>query len=292
MCVKLFKYAAFQAASRQCGNEVVVIIILKKNADETAIQSVTEKLQEHGYTANVTYGVSQTIVAAIGTPQLAEKELVAPQLEAMEDVAQVLFVSKPYKMVSRESHQENTQFSVGGQKTGGNSVLIGGKKIVMMAGPCSIESDDSLLDIARGVAKSGAQMLRGGAYKPRTSPYDFQGLGVEGLKYLAHARQETGLPVITEVMTPHLVETVCEYADVLQIGARNMQNYDLLREAGKKSHAGFIEARPERDHRRMAQSRRVFAGGRQRASDVLRARHSHFRAEHALHARFVGGSGD
>ena len=232
MCVKLFECAAF-AASRQCGNEVVVIIILKKNADEAAIQTVTEKLQEHGYTANVTYGVSQTIVAAIGTPQLAEKELVAPQLEAMEDVAQVLFVSKPYKMVSRESHQENTQFSVGGQKAGGKSVLIGGKKIVMMAGPCSIESDDSLLNIARGVAKSGAQMLRGGAYKPRTSPYDFQGLGVEGLKYLAHARQETGLPVITEVMTPHLVETVCEYADVLQIGARNMQNYDLLREAGK-----------------------------------------------------------
>jgi 3-deoxy-7-phosphoheptulonate synthase len=213
-------------------NEGIVIIILKQDAGDAGIEAVSEKLIEHGYAPNVTRGTAQTIVAAVGTPNVAEKELVAPQLQALDAVAEVLFVSKPYKMVSRESHPANTVFAVGGHD-GGCKVQIGGEKIVVMAGPCSVESRDHTLGIARNVAAAGAEMLRGGAYKPRTSPYDFQGLGVEGLKYLAEARRETGLPVITEVMTPALVETVCEYADVLQIGARNMQNYDLLREVGK-----------------------------------------------------------
>jgi 3-deoxy-7-phosphoheptulonate synthase len=170
--------------------------------------------------------VEDTIIAAIGTPAISEKELVAPQLQALDIVEKVLFVSKPYKMVSRESHPANTEFNV-------RDVRIGGKEIIVMAGPCSVEGHDSLLESARAVSAAGAKMLRGGAYKPRTSPYDFQGLGLEGLKYLAEAREATGLPVITEVMTPALVEQVCEYADVLQIGARNMQNYDLLRECGR-----------------------------------------------------------
>lgn len=209
-----------------------MIIILKQGAGDEEIATVSEKLLEHGYAPNVTRGTTQTIIAAIGTPNLAEKELVAPQLQALDAVTEVLFVSKPYKLVSRESHPESTSFVVGGTG-GGHEVTIGGEKIVMMAGPCSVEGEDSTLETARAVREAGAQVLRGGAYKPRTSPYDFQGLGVEGLKYLAQARRETGMPVITEVMTPALVETVCEYADVLQIGARNMQNYDLLREVGR-----------------------------------------------------------
>ena len=209
-----------------------MIIILKHGATDQDIEQVSEKLQEHGYLPNVTRGVDQTIVAAIGTPNLAEKELVAPQLEALDAVTQVLFVSKSYKLVSRESHPADTEYEVGG-KDGGALVNVGGKQIVMMAGPCSVENQETLSEIARDVKAAGSQLLRGGAYKPRTSPYDFQGLGVEGLEYLAQARRESGMPVITEVMTPHLVETVCEYADVLQIGARNMQNYDLLREVGK-----------------------------------------------------------
>ena len=213
--------------------EVIVIIILKSGATDADVETVSEKLREHGYQPNVTRGTGQTIVAAIGTPDLTEKEIVAPQLQSMEIVEQVMIVSKAYKLVSRESHPANTEYEIGGEHEGGDKVLLGGQNIVMMAGPCSVEGRDSLLSIAKNVHEAGASMLRGGAYKPRTSPYDFQGLGVEGLEFLAEARKQTGMPVITEVMTPHLVETVCEYADVLQIGARNMQNYDLLREVGK-----------------------------------------------------------
>ncbi len=203
-----------------------MIIIMKHGATDTDIAAVSEKLAEHGYSPNITRGTEDTIVAAVGTPSLETKELVAPQLLALECVNDVLFVSKPYKMVSRDWHPQDSVFNIGG-------VEVGGKKIAVMAGPCSVEGLDSLLETANIVKDAGATMLRGGAYKPRTSPYDFQGLGLEGLKYLAAAREATGLPVVTEVMTPHLVEQVCEYADVLQIGARNMQNYDLLREAGR-----------------------------------------------------------
>lgn len=203
-----------------------MIIILKHGATDADIATVSEKLTEHGYQPNITRGVEDTIIAAIGTPAISEKERVAPQLQALDCVEKVLFVSKPYKMVSRESHPSDTEFDV-------RNVRVGGNKIVVMAGPCSVEGHDSLLSSARSVRDAGAVILRGGAYKPRTSPYDFQGLGLEGLKYLAAARDETGLPVITEVMTPALVEQVCEYADILQIGARNMQNYDLLRECGR-----------------------------------------------------------
>lgn len=209
-----------------------MIIILKRNATETDIQAVSHKLQEHGYTPHVTRGVEDVIVAALGAPSLQEKELVAPQLSALDSVDKVLFVSKPYKMVSRDGHPEDTAFEIG-QFSDAEKVMVGGNKIVVMGGPCSVENLETTLETAEEVKKAGATVLRGGAYKPRTSPYDFQGLGLEGLKILAEARRETGLPVITEVMTPALVGQVCEYADVLQIGARNMQNYDLLREVGK-----------------------------------------------------------
>ena len=209
-----------------------MIIILKHNASEADIETVSAKLREHGYTPNVTVGTEDTIIAAIGTPSLQEKELVAPQLRAIEAVEKVLYVSKPYKMVSRESHPDNTTFSIGDHPDA-TPLEVGGEKLAIMAGPCSVEDLEGTLFIADEVKKVGAQILRGGAFKPRTSPYDFQGLGLEGLQILAKARAQTGLPIITEVMTPALVEQVCEYADVLQIGARNMQNYDLLREVGK-----------------------------------------------------------
>jgi 3-deoxy-7-phosphoheptulonate synthase len=203
-----------------------VIIILKHGASNDDVNAVSDKLREHGYQPNVTRGVADTIIAAIGTPNVAEKELVAPQLQAMDAVEKVMFVSKPYKMVSRESRPDGSVLDIRGVK-------IGGKTIPIMAGPCSVENRVSLMETARAVHHAGAVILRGGAYKPRTSPYDFQGLGEEGLQYLAEAREATGMPVITEVMTPHLVEQVCKYADILQIGARNMQNYDLLREVGR-----------------------------------------------------------
>ena len=209
-----------------------MIIILKHNASQSDIETVSAKLREHGYAPNVTVGTEDTIIAAIGTPSLQEKEMVAPQLRAIEAVEKVLYVSKPYKMVSRESHPADTQFTIGDHADAA-PLQVGGEKLAIMAGPCSVEDLEGTLFIAGEVKKVGAQVLRGGAFKPRTSPYDFQGLGLEGLQILAKARAQTGLPVITEVMTPALVEQVCEYADVLQIGARNMQNYDLLREVGK-----------------------------------------------------------
>jgi 3-deoxy-7-phosphoheptulonate synthase len=218
------------ASERQ--SEIIVIIILKPNPTQAEIDTVAAKLTEHGYAPNVTRGVEDVIIAAIGKPSPQEKEVVAPQLQALSMVEQVLFVSKPYKMVSRESHPQNTVFAIG-QHSDAVPIKIGGKQIVVMAGPCSVENMQGTLDVALATKAAGATVLRGGAYKPRTSPYDFQGLGLQGLQILAEARKQTGLPVITEVMTPALVEPVCEYADVLQIGARNMQNYDLLREVGK-----------------------------------------------------------
>ena len=203
-----------------------MIIILKRGATDEDIAAVSEKLTEHGYQPNVTRGVEDTIIAAIGSPSPVEKELVAPQLQALDFVERVLFVSKPYKLVSRDGHPDDTVFNVGG-------VAIGGQQICVMAGPCSVENREQLMTTATAARDAGADILRGGAYKPRTSPYDFQGLGVEGLRLLAEAREATGMPIITEVMTPALVCQVCEYADILQIGARNMQNYDLLREVGR-----------------------------------------------------------
>jgi len=209
-----------------------MIIILKRGATEENIGAVSGKLHEHGYQSHVTRGVEDSIVAALGAPSPQEKELVAPQLQAFECVESVLFVSKPYKMVSRESHPSDSVFELGDHPDA-KRVEVGGEKLVIMAGPCSVENLENTLFIARDVGANGATLLRGGAYKPRTSPYDFQGLGLEGLEILARARRETGLPIITEVMTPALVEQVVEHADVLQIGARNMQNYDLLREVGR-----------------------------------------------------------
>jgi len=203
-----------------------VIIILKHGASDDEVETVSQKLRDHGYQPNVTRGVEDTIIAAIGSPSLSEKEMVAPQLQALEAVERVLFVSKPYKLVSRESHPADSVLDIQGVK-------VGGQQICVMAGPCSVENREQVMTTAQAVRESGAQILRGGAYKPRTSPYDFQGLGLEGLEILAAARKATGMPVITEVMTPSLVEQVCEYADVLQIGARNMQNYDLLKEVGR-----------------------------------------------------------
>lgn len=211
-----------------------MIIILKHGSGEEAIAAVSEKLEEHGYAPQVTRGTEETIIAAVGSPAMTEKAIVAPQLQALDAVDRVLIVSKPYKLVSRDGHPHDTVFDVGG-------VEIGGNNIVMMAGPCSVEKGDSLLTTAQAVKEAGAKILRGGAYKPRTSPYDFQGLGEEGLQLLADARKETGLPIITEVMTPHLVEQVCQYADILQIGARNMQNYDLLREVGRSRTAVMLK---------------------------------------------------
>ena len=198
-----------------------MIIVLKPSATERDIKHLSEKLKSLGLTPHISKGVERTIVGAIGD----EAVLRTVPLEAFPGVEKVLPIIKPFKLASREFKQDNTVIKI-------KNVAIGGNEIVVLGGPCAIENADVLLEIARAVKKAGAQILRGGAFKPRTSPYSFQGLGEEGLKILRRVGDEVGLPVVTEVMDTRDVELVAKYADAFQIGARNMQNFNLLKEVG------------------------------------------------------------
>ncbi|OGW94550.1 MAG: 3-deoxy-7-phosphoheptulonate synthase, partial [Omnitrophica bacterium RIFCSPLOWO2_12_FULL_45_13] len=181
------------------------------------------KIKKLGLKPWVSKGVERTIVGVIG-----EEDVIRVQpLEAFPGVEKILPILKPYKIASRDFKKENSVIDIG------SGVKVGAKKIVVMAGPCSVENEKLLIDIAKKVKKAGATVLRGGAFKPRTSPYAFQGLGIKGLKFLANAKKETGLPIITEVMDTRDVEVISKYADIFQIGARNMQNFNLLKEVGK-----------------------------------------------------------
>src|SRR3990172_2391782 len=202
--------------------ENFMIIVLKKDATQETIEHVVEKIKGAGLAVHISKGKERTIIGAIGD----ESVLVSMSLEALPGVESVMTIMKPYKLVSREFCKESSVIDIGGVK-------IGDTEIQVIAGPCSVESRDSLVDCARQVKAAGARILRGGAFKPRTSPYDFQGLGPDGLKLLAEARKETGLPIISELMDPRDTELMCEYVDIIQIGARNMQNFQLLMEVGK-----------------------------------------------------------
>ncbi len=199
-----------------------MIVVLKSDVTEEQIQSILKKTEKLGLTANISRGVERTVIGFIGP----EDVLRVTPLEVFSGVEQVIPVLAPYKLVSKEFKKEKSVFGVG------KDVVVGDKKVIVMAGPCSVENRETLLSIAAKVKAAGATVLRGGAFKPRTSPYDFQGLGEEGLKYLAEAGKEHGLAVVTEVMSPADVDLVGRYADIFQIGARNMQNYALLREVG------------------------------------------------------------
>lgn len=199
-----------------------MIVVLKPGLTQDEIHKVVERIESFGLRAHLSEGKERTIIGAIG-----DERLLADQtLESFPGVERVLPILKPYKLVSREFQKADTVIDVNGHK-------IGGKKIHVMAGPCSVESRDQVLESAVPVKEAGGTFLRGGAFKPRTSPYSFQGLGEEGLDYLAHARKVTGLPIITEVLDPRDLDVVYRYTDILQIGARNMQNFKLLTEVGK-----------------------------------------------------------
>ncbi len=196
-----------------------MIVNMKDTATEQQIEHVIERIREAGYQAHVTRGTERAIVAAVGSGRRHEIEA----LQAAPGVDNVVPIAQPYKLVSRQVRPEGSIVDVAGVRIGN------GEPVVVIAGPCSVESRDQLLSTARAVKSAGARLLRGGAYKPRTSPYDFQGLGEEALALLAEARRETGLPVVTEVMSTEDVDIICEHADMLQVGARNMQNFALLR---------------------------------------------------------------
>ena len=199
-----------------------MIIVMQAEADQDQVQDVEAQLSRMGFTPHRIKGVLRTVIGAVGDPKI----VFPTSLERLPGVEKVLPVTAPYKLVSREVKPDNSLIRVG-------DTVIGGEALVVMAGPCAVESWDHLITVARQVKLSGAGILRGGAFKPRTSPYSFQGLEHEGLKLLARAREETGLAVVTEVLTPQEVELVARYADIIQIGARNMQNFSLLREVGR-----------------------------------------------------------
>jgi 3-deoxy-7-phosphoheptulonate synthase len=196
-----------------------MIVNMHEAANESEIQHIIDRVREAGFQPHVTRGATKTIIACVGAGG-RRHEIQA--LEAAPGVENVVPIAQPYKLVSRQTKPVRTVVHVG-------DVAIGGENVIVIAGPCSVESREQILSTAHAVKQAGASMLRGGAYKPRTSPYEFQGLGEEALKLLAEARDETGLPVVTEVMSTEDVDVICNYVDMLQVGARNMQNFALLR---------------------------------------------------------------
>ena len=199
-----------------------MIVVMKQGATSAQIVNVTARIEQLGCRVHISEGEECTIIGVIGNGRPLDRG----PIERMDGVERTVPILRPFKLASREFHPPDTVVSV-------NGVTVGGRWLVVMAGPCAVESRDQLLEIARAVKEAGAHMLRGGAFKPRTSPYSFQGLGEEGLRLLAQAREETGLSVVTEVMDPQMVPLVTTYADVLQVGARNMQNYALLHAIGE-----------------------------------------------------------
>ncbi len=200
-----------------------MIIVVKNGADEQKLQSVIQYLEAQQLTLHISRGEERTIIGLVGATQEQKQNL---NVESLDGVEKVMPVVTPYKLASREFHPEDTIVRIG-------DLTIGGNELQVMAGPCAVESREQMLEVAEIVKASGARILRGGAFKPRTSPYSFAGLEEVGLQYMAEAREKTGLKIVSEVMDPRSVALVAEYCDIVQIGARNMQNFNLLREVGK-----------------------------------------------------------
>ncbi|MEN8375843.1 MAG: 3-deoxy-7-phosphoheptulonate synthase [Gemmatimonadota bacterium] len=207
---------------------------MNHTASEADVNRVVETIEEMGYEARPIPGRQRTSIGLIGN----DGKVDGGRLESLPGVRQVFHVTQPYKQVSREWREEPTIVELA------NGTRVGDTEVVVMAGPCSVESEGQIVSIAHRLRDVGVRVLRGGAFKPRTSPYSFQGLGVEGLRYLARARQETGLAVVTEALEPDMVDVVAEHADIVQIGARNMQNYPLLRRAGRAGKPVLLKRGP------------------------------------------------
>ncbi len=207
-----------------------MVIVMQQGASAKQIAAIVSRVEAMGYHAHLVQGEERTIIGVIGDDRPIDRT----QFETLDGVDKTIPVLKPFKMASRDMHAPSTQVALDGVK-------IGGPQIIIMAGPCSVETREQIIETAIAVKEAGAQALRGGAFKPRSSPYSFQGLGEEGLELLAEARQITGLPIVTEVMSPEQVPLVMRYADLLQIGARNMQNYALLQAVGKANHPVLLK---------------------------------------------------
>jgi 3-deoxy-7-phosphoheptulonate synthase len=207
-----------------------MIIVMRHGASAADIDSVVKQVEVMGYKAHLSQGTERTIIGVVGD----DRPIQSHNFEMLSGVEQVVRILQPFKLASRDFHPHNTVFDVRG-------VEVGGAKIVLIAGPCSVENRSQLIETACAVKEAGADILRGGAFKPRSSPYSFQGLGEDGLELLAEAREITGLPIITEVMSPEAVPLVGQYTDIFQIGARNMQNFPLLTAVGKTHTPVFLK---------------------------------------------------
>lgn len=209
------------------------IIVLRPGATASELRYIVKKLKGRGFEATISKGTERTVIGVIGdTSNITEDE--GNAFASMPGVEKVHRITQPFKLASRDFKSKDTIIRVGKN-------TIGGKKIHVIAGPCAVENLPTLLKIAQSVKKAGATFIRGGAFKPRTSPYSFQGLGEEGLKFLAEAREKTGMPVVTEIMDPRDMDVILKYADIIQIGARNMQNFRLLREVGSHNKPIFLK---------------------------------------------------
>ena len=201
-----------------------MIIVMKAKAKKEELEEVVKKIEKLGYKPHIIQGVERSVIGAVGDERGKAK---LQSLEVLSGVDKVVPILKPYKLASRDIKPEGTVVSIDGR------VEIGGNKIVVIAGPCSVESEDQIIESAHIVKEAGADILRGGAFKPRTSPYSFQGLEKKGLILLAKAKEKVGLPVVTEIINPKDVDLVAEYSDIMQVGARNVQNFALLKKLGR-----------------------------------------------------------
>lgn len=223
-----------------------MVVIMEQGADPAHVEGVIEFVQRQGFTPFVNPGVERKVIAVLGVVD-TEKVKLVDRFASLPGVERVTLISEPYKLSSRSYHPEDTVVRV-------NHVEIGGPELAIIAGPCSVESRQQTLETAHAVKEAGAKMLRGGAFKPRTSPYSFQGLGRQALEILAEARSETGLPIVTEIMDPIDIPLVCEFADVLQVGARNMANFRLLAHLGKAGLPVLLKRGPGSRVREMLQA--------------------------------------
>ncbi len=248
-----------------------MLVVMKAHASEEQIRAVCEKIESLGYRAHAIPGAQRTAIGITGNRGTVEPGAI----EEMSGVHEVIRVSKPYKLVSRDAKEEDTvvRFS-------GSDGSFGGRDLGMVAGPCAIESPEQAFAVAERIAKAGARFFRGGAYKPRTSPYAFQGLGLEALKIMAEIRTRYGLRIVTEAIDHESLELVAEYADMIQIGARNMQNFSLLRQE-----AGTAQTRHVGHAGRISHGRRIHSERRQLRGGLVRAGRSHFCRPYAQHPR-------
>lgn len=223
-----------------------MVIVMEQGADAPQVEAVIDAVQQQGLTPFVNPGVERKVIAVLGVVD-TQKVVLVDKFEALPGVERVTLISEPYKLSSRNYHPEDTVVQV-------RDVKIGGPEVVVIGGPCSVESRDQVLETARAVKAGGGKLLRGGAFKPRTSPYSFQGLGIDGLKILAEAREETGLPIVTEILDPDDLEQVREYADVFQVGARNMSNFRLLQRLGRTDKPVLLKRGPSARLQEMLQA--------------------------------------